>query len=128
MFSKTLLLDACISDDEDTFIEDNAMIDITPKFVQNKALIPHVSMPLSRQSSTNSSKNKLAEIDLNVIRTRLDVEFSDAPDVCERQLVILNGHVSHVLAAAKCVLVGIGTCTGAHGITHGHIASSSSSS
>ena len=40
MFSKTLLLDACILDDDDIFYEDNDMIDITPKFVTKKSANP----------------------------------------------------------------------------------------
>jgi len=94
MFSKTLLLDACILDDDDIFFEDNDMIDIMPKFVTEKALIPLPSIPTSIQSSTNSSRSALSEIDLNMIRTRLDIEFSDSGDVCERRLVTLNGETN----------------------------------
>ena len=84
------------------------LLDITPDFLVAKTPIPVVSstpqerslsLPNQPQlestiSSQNSSSNILREHDLNIIRTRLEAEFSDSPIVSERRLVTLNGETN----------------------------------
>ena len=97
--------------DEDSDTECVDLIELEPAFSvaktpigvisvapQENRVVPYVSpMPASSATSVASSQSSskpLRDIDLNIIRTRLDVEFSDAPDVDERALVTLNGTVS----------------------------------
>jgi len=83
---------------EPAFTVPKTPIDVVSVSPQENRVVPYVPpMPASCATSiasSHSSSNTLRDIDLNIIRTRLDVEFSDAPEIDERALVTLNGKVN----------------------------------
>ena len=83
---------------EPAFTVPKTPIDVVSVSPQENRVVPYVPpVPAScvtSIASSRSSSNTLRDIDLNIIRTRLDVEFSYAPEIDERALVTLNGKVN----------------------------------